>query len=82
VDDATAAEKGLVDFCAELTEDLVGLHEAYERKIQNLGGICSLISDATPSFKDYVCWLTLEVGCLPRGVRQCQRELCFHFRSC
>jgi hypothetical protein len=66
VDDAAAAEKHLVDFRMDLTGDLVGLREAYERNIQSLGGICLSISDDTPLVKDYACWLTLELRCLPR----------------
>jgi hypothetical protein len=65
VDDAAAAEKCLVDFRAKLTKGIVGLHKAYERNIQRLGGICTPSSNATPSVQDYVCWLTSEVGYLP-----------------
>jgi hypothetical protein len=38
VDNAVAEEKCLIDFRTELVEDLAGLHEPYERNIQNLGG--------------------------------------------
>jgi hypothetical protein len=48
VDDAATAEKRLVDFSADLTWDLAGLREAYERNIQSLGGICSPILDGAP----------------------------------
>jgi hypothetical protein len=65
VDDVAVVEKCLIDFRAELTEDLVGLHEAYECNIQSLGGICVRSSIATPSVEDYVRWLTSEVGYLP-----------------
>jgi hypothetical protein len=64
VDDLAAVEKSLVDFRTELTEDLAGLCEVYECNIQCLNGICSPIPDGTPSAKDYVRWLTSEVGCL------------------
>jgi hypothetical protein len=54
MDDAAAVDKHFVDFREELTGDLAGLREAYERNIQSLGGICSPPSDDTPSVEDYL----------------------------
>jgi hypothetical protein len=65
VDDAAATEKHLVDFRTELTEDLAGLCETYERNIQCLDGICSPHLEATPPLEDCIHWMTSEVGCLP-----------------
>jgi hypothetical protein len=58
-------EKRLVDFETELTEDMPGLCDAYERNIRSISGLYSLILVHTPSIRDYMCWLTAEVACLP-----------------
>jgi hypothetical protein len=77
VDDVAAAEKRLVDLETDLTGDLAGLREVYKRNIQNLGGICSPISNDAPSVEDYLRWLAYCGGGLPSwGVCQHQQEFC------
>jgi predicted trehalose synthase len=49
MDDVATVEKHLVYFRKELTQDLKGLREAYERNIQSLDSICSPILDSEPS---------------------------------
>jgi hypothetical protein len=61
VDDATAAEKHLVDFEMELAKD-----HAYERNIRSISGLCSPISNDYPSVVDYLRWLAVEVNSLPK----------------
>jgi chromosome segregation ATPase len=61
VDIAAAGEKRLVDFEAELINDLADLRVAYECNIQSIEGLCSPMPEGEPSIADYRCCLTAEV---------------------
>jgi hypothetical protein len=37
----------------------------YERNVQSIGGLCSLMLEDEPSVVDYIRWLTAEVTGLP-----------------
>lgn len=74
---SAAAEKHVADFCMELAGDLAYLHEAYERNIQNLGGIFSPIPGCNTFGLRLHPLADLGGGLLARGLRKHQRELCF-----
>jgi hypothetical protein len=58
---AVAGKKRLSDFENELIKDLAELHTLYERKVQSIRGLCSLVPEDEPSVTDYICWLSTEV---------------------
>jgi hypothetical protein len=58
---AATNKKCLSDFEGELIEDLPGLRALYERNIQSIGGLCSLMPKSEPSVMDYIRWLSVEV---------------------
>jgi hypothetical protein len=65
VDVATAGEKRLADFEKEHIKDLADMCVFYERNVQSIGGLCSLMLEDEPSVVDYIRWLTAEVTGLP-----------------
>jgi hypothetical protein len=58
---AAASKKRLSDFEGEHLEDLPGLRALYERNIQSIEGLCSLMPKSEPSVMDYIHWLSVEV---------------------
>jgi hypothetical protein len=38
----------------------------YVRNIRSIGGLCSSMPEGDPSVVDYICWLLVEVGDLPK----------------
>jgi hypothetical protein len=62
---ATASDKRLSDFEAELIRDLVGLQKLYIRNVQSIGGLSSPMPKGYPSGTGYNRWLSTEVAGLP-----------------
>jgi hypothetical protein len=58
-------DKILRDFESGLVSKLEGLRKMYADKVQNIGGLCSLMSMEEPSTEDYLNWLSEEVAGLP-----------------
>jgi hypothetical protein len=54
-------EKHLIDFEKKLIKDLADLRVLYERNVQSIGGLCSLMPKGERAVMDYICWLTVEV---------------------
>jgi hypothetical protein len=65
VDNAAIAEKRLIEFDAELIEDLANLREVYKRHIECIGDLCSPVSEGDPSVGDYLRWFAMEDASLP-----------------
>jgi hypothetical protein len=66
VEIATAGEKRLSDFEGELVKAVAGPCAFYERNIQSIEGLCSLMPESEPSAMDYIRWLSTEVNSLSK----------------
>jgi chromosome segregation ATPase len=71
-ENSNATEKRLEDFCVKLSGDLAPLREAYERNIQNLGGICSHVPGVNLLAEDYIHLLKSEVDYFAASL--CERQ--------
>jgi predicted nucleic acid-binding Zn-ribbon protein len=63
VDNAAAAEKRLIYFEAELTEDLASWREVYKRNVESIDNLCSPVPEDDPLVGDYLLWLVRCRGC-------------------